>query len=157
MAKDTEEHQKMTKRSRDMRTVISERRRARELALQILYEIDARSDLDSVLAISSFPFDLEPEAAVSYAVTLVNAVSAHDDEIDEMLRTHIDGWRTERIAAVDRTLMRLAIAEGLLERLVPPAVAISEAVETAKTYGSDASPRFINGVLGKIVRAHTEV
>jgi N utilization substance protein B len=129
------------------------RRRAREIALQLIYELDLRTDLTADEAIDMYPWDDEDSEVAGYAKYLVSSTSRHADGIDEMLREHIVGWRTERMVAVDRASIRLALCEGLIERKVPVAVAISEAVELTKMFGTVESSRFVNGVLGRIVRS----
>jgi N utilization substance protein B len=129
------------------------RRRAREIALQLIYELDLRPSLTPDEAIDMFPWDEEAEGVAEYADFLVRAVARHADDIDSMLREYIVGWRTERMVAVDRASIRLALCEGLIERKVPLAVAISEAVELTKMFGTVESGSFVNGVLGKIVRS----
>ncbi len=74
-------------------------------------------------------------------------------EIDKLITEHAIGWKIARMSLVDRTIIRLAIYEGLLARRVPIAVALSEAVLLAREFGGDESPRFVNGVLARIVRA----
>ena len=88
-----------------------------------------------------------------YARDLLEGTWNHRIEIDQMIRTHVVGWRPERMVAVDRAAVRLALFEGVVARKTPLAVAISEAMELAKQYGTEDSGRFVNGVLGKIVRA----
>ena len=129
------------------------RRRAREIALQLIYVLDLRPMLSADEAIEMFPWGGEAEDVAEYAAYLVRAVARHTDDIDSMLREHIVGWRTERMVAVDRASIRLALCEGLIERKVPLAVAISEAVELTKMFGTGESSRFVNGVLGRIVRS----
>lgn len=132
-----------------------QRRRAREIALQIIYELDLRPDLTADDALEMFPFDSESTEAANYARYLVSASEAHADEIDDLLRDQIVGWRTERMVAVDRAAIRIALCEGVIEKKVPVAVAISESVELTKMFGTDESSRFVNGVLGRIVRSRT--
>lgn len=129
------------------------RRRAREIALQLIYELDLRPDLSVEDALEMFPFNAEPPDVVSYAKSLVTAASEKSEEISDLLREHIVGWRTERMVAVDRAAIRIALCEGLLMRRVPIAVAISEAVELTKMFGTEESGKFVNGVLGRIVRS----
>jgi N utilization substance protein B len=129
------------------------RRRAREIALQLIFELDLRPALSADEAIEMFPWDGEAEDVAEYATSLVRAVARHTDDIDSLLREHIVGWRTERMVAVDRASIRLALCEGLIERKVPLAVAISEAVELTKMFGTVESGSFVNGVLGRIVRS----
>ena len=129
------------------------RRRARETALQLIYELDLRPDLTPDEAIEMYPWEAEPADVIEYAKALVIGVYEHTDEIDAMFREHIVGWRTERMVAVDRASIRLALFEGIIGRKVPIAVAISEAVELTKMFGTMESGSFVNGVLGRIVRS----
>jgi N utilization substance protein B len=119
----------------------------------LIYELDLRPDLDSDEAIDMYPWDEEEADVVEYARFLVSASIKHTEEIDSMLREYIVGWRTERMVAVDRASIKLALCEGLIERRVPIAVAVSEAVELTKMFGTVESSRFVNGVLGRIIRA----
>jgi N utilization substance protein B len=134
-------------------TLPQRRRRAREIALQLIYELDLRAGLTPEEALETYPFEAEAPEVAEYAKSLVWAVFRRTDEVDEMLREHIVGWRTERMVAVDRAAIRIALCEGVLERVVPVAVAISEAVELTKMFGTVESSRFVNGVLGRIVRS----
>ncbi len=84
-----------------------------------------------------------------YAVELVEGVVAQRGRIDELITTYAEGWTLERLPGVDRALMRIAIFE-LLCTDVPPAVAIDEAVDMARTLSTDDSPRYVNGLLGTI-------
>jgi N utilization substance protein B len=129
------------------------RRRAREIALQLIYQLDLRPTLTPNEAIEMFPWGDEQDDVAEYAGFLVRAVARHTDDIDSLLREYIVGWRTERMVAVDRASIRLALCEGLIERKVPLAVAISEAVELTKMFGTVESGSFVNGVLGRIVRS----
>ncbi len=123
------------------------RRRGRELALQMLYQHElADTDVERI-----FPgfADLEsaPAAARAFAVELVRGVIARKAEIDVHLGGQADHWRLDRMAAVDRNILRLALYELLFEPDTPAAVVIDEAVEIAKRYGSERSSQFVNGVL----------
>jgi N utilization substance protein B len=119
----------------------------------LIYELDLRPNLDAGEAIDMFPFDSEDPDAADYAKYLVLAASEHAAEIDDIMREHIVGWRTERMVAVDRAAIRIALCEGVIEKKVPVAVSISEAVELTKMFGTEESSRFVNGVLGRIVRS----
>ena len=129
------------------------RRRAREIALQLIYELDLRPDLTAGEAIEMYQWETELPDVTEYAKGLVLGVNGHADDIDAMLREHIVGWRTERMVAVDRASIRIALFEGMIGRKVPIAVAISEAVELTKMFGTVESGSFVNGVLGRIVRS----
>jgi N utilization substance protein B len=119
----------------------------------LIYELDLRIDLTPEEALAAYPFEAEAPEVAEYAKSLVWAAFRRADEVDEILREHIVGWRTERMVAVDRAAIRIALCEGMLERAVPVAVAISEAVELTKMFGTEESSKFVNGVLGRIVRS----
>ena len=87
---------------------------------------------------------------VEYLERLLAWIDKEGEEIDRTLRTHLDNWRLERLTAIDRNIMRIAVAELLYSDDVPPAVAIHEAMQLARKYGSDDSPRFVNGVLDAV-------
>ena len=128
---------------------LSQRRRARAMALQALFEADSTGhDAEGSLA-----WDSEgpvPENVTDYAQTLVRGVTEKRGLLDEHIRLHAPAWPLEQMAAVDRNILRLAIFELLFESEMPPKVAISEAVELAKRFGSESSSKFINGVLGSV-------
>ncbi|GHS97547.1 N utilization substance protein B [Synergistales bacterium] len=135
------------------------RHRARELTVQFLYAMETgpSRDVESRLAIflSEDGFaapDVADADTREYLSFLVRGIWAKRVEIENSLRVNVTGWRPERMVAVDRAILKLAFFEGFLDKIVPVAVAISEAVELAKEFGTDDSPRFVNGVLGKIAR-----
>jgi len=126
------------------------RRQARTTALQALYEIDcARHDLSVVLARA---LDTPATAAenTSFIGELVSGVIQNREQIDERIKQFAPTWPLNQIPPVDRNILRLAIFEILHDNKTPVKVAINEAVELAKTFGSSSSPKFINGVLGSI-------
>ncbi|MBA3252376.1 MAG: transcription antitermination factor NusB [Geodermatophilaceae bacterium] len=127
---------------------MSARRKARKRALDILFEADLRGTDPLVTAAARIAGAQPP--VPEYAVTLVEGVQEHRERIDELIATCAEGWTLPRMPGVDRALLRLAIYE-LLWTDVPPAVVVDEAVELAKSLSTDDSPRFINGVLGRIV------
>lgn len=129
------------------------RRRSREIALQILYELDMRPDTDYNEAISLYPIREEDVKVAEYAKELLKGISEKSDEIADILRENIIGWRPDRMVAVDKAAITLALYEGILSEMVPVSVAISEAVELAKIFGTSDSGRFVNGVLGRIARS----
>ena len=124
------------------------RRKAREIALQILYKMDiAGGALD-------FEGDMETLAPGTdgrrYCESLVNGVHAELDSIDAAIEEHSDNWKVGRMAVVDRNILRVAVYE-LKSRLdVPYKVIIDEAVELAKRYGSEDSGPFINGIIDRV-------
>lgn len=128
------------------------RHRSREIALQLIYQLDVRPDMRFRDAISLFPSDDEDPEVFSYASELVMGICDHADEVAELLRENIVSWRPERMVAVDKAAISLALYEGFIAKTVPVAVAISEAVELAKAFGTEDSGRFVNGVLGRIAK-----
>jgi len=126
------------------------RRRARAIALQGLYEIDfTRHSPEYALGCRLRELPL-PESATSFAFHLVEGVADHRSELDQVMAELAPEWPVEQIAVVDRNILRIAIYELLFDSDIPPKVAINEAVELAKMFGSDSSPRFVNGVLGSL-------
>ncbi len=127
------------------------RRRARAAVLQTLYELDfVDHDIGSALA-ARFEERPLPEAAQVFARSLALGVQTYRTYLDSIVGELAPEWPIEQIAAVDRNVLRLAIYELLFEPDTPPKVAINEAVELAKMFGGESSPRFVNGVLGSLV------
>ena len=125
------------------------RGKARKKALDVLYEADLRG-LDAVEVLDAKVDAVEPPVN-PYTSDLVYGVVEHADRIDDLLSTYSLGWTLERMPAVDRNLLRIGTYELLWSDDVPPAVAISEAVELAKTLSTDESPTFVNGLLARIL------
>jgi transcription antitermination protein NusB len=94
------------------------------------------------------------DAAFTYARTLVEGAIEHQDEIDTLIRSQADNWRLERMPAVDRNILRLAIYEMLYEKDIPKLVVVDEAIELAKRFGSEQSGRFVNGLLDGLLKEH---
>jgi N utilization substance protein B len=128
---------------------VARRRQARRRAVDILYQADV---------VGRRPVDvLEERKALAEKVPgftedLVRGTADHLAELDDLLGEHAEGWTVHRMAAVDRTLLRLACYEILYRDDVSPAVAISEAVAAAKELSTEDSGRFVNGILGRIAR-----
>ncbi len=127
------------------------RHQARETALQSLYEYDtAQHDPAAVLRRHAEERNLDPRV-VAYAQELLAGVRAHEAELDALIQASAPEWPIAQMARIDKNILRLALYEILYNSAVPAKAAINEAVELAKQYGSDASSRFVNGVLGAIV------
>lgn len=143
-------------RKRGKRSRKHARRRAREAALALLYSSDIMgTDAWGIAESGAYPADNLSMSA--YAEALVQGVCAKRADIDRRLATSSDNWALERMPAVDRAILRVAVYEMLYVRDVPVSVAINEAVELAKLYGGeDDSSKFVNGVLGRIARASGE-
>ena len=126
------------------------RRKARVVALQVLFEADlAGHDAGEALAWRVEEVSL-PQEGVDFAGELVRGVLTNKDKIDSMIQSRAPAWPVSQIAVIDRNILRIAIFEILLDNRVPTKVAINEAVDLAKTFGSDNSSRFVNGVLGSV-------
>ncbi len=125
-------------------------RRARMVALQALYEIDAAGHPPGEVLSARFQAEPLPAEARAFAQELVNGVLAHQVEIDHLIQRYAPAWPVAQMALIDRNILRIAIFELLIARRTSPAVAINEAVELGKLFGSDSTPRFVNGVLGSI-------
>ncbi|MBI2847423.1 MAG: transcription antitermination factor NusB [Chloroflexi bacterium] len=128
------------------------RRRARVIALQALYEVDcAKHDSEEIVKrlLEGNPL---PEKIVHFALGLIQGVIAGRDKIDEIIQKNAPVWPLKQMAIIDRNILRIAIYEVLFSDETPVKAAIDEAVEIAKAFGSDNSPKFINGVLGSVVK-----
>jgi N utilization substance protein B len=135
--------------------VSGRRTRGREAALQILYfwEVGRAQPLS---AIEAYFAEHQPDAdedLVGFASRLVLGTIAEIDELDGVIEQHARHWRVERLAVVDRIILRLAIWELRHEPDTPPAVVINEALELARRFSSDESVRFVNGVLDAVHRS----
>jgi N utilization substance protein B len=142
----------------------SPRRQGREVALQVLCAVDDNPDLDARGAVALYVSHLlagdEEDAELpapdafdrAFADALVEAVSTNRDKIDETITSISRTWRVDRMARVDRNILRLAVAEMLYLPDIPGRVTINEAVELAKRFGAAESPAFINGLLDSAIK-----
>ncbi|MDM8520053.1 transcription antitermination factor NusB [Anaerolineales bacterium HSG6] len=127
------------------------RRRARAVALQALYEldyIDHAIETTLTALVEQYPL---PEAAEEFAWSLTTGIHSQRNYLDDVVKELAPEWPITQIAAVDRNVLRIAIYELLFKPEIPPKVAINEAVELAKLFGGESSPRFVNGVLGSLL------
>lgn len=130
------------------------RRKARAIALQALFEVDSvNHPSDQVLARRLEEETLTPEGQ-AFARDLVVGVLERLADLDRLISRFAPEWPVDQLAIVDRNVLRLALFELINLGDVPVKVAINEAVELAKTYGSDSAPRFVNGVLGAFLAGH---
>ena len=135
------------------------RRQAREIALQALYQLDVNPPAEGadgeMLALDAALDEAEEDVSKKtrdYATGLVQGTRGHLVSIDEVIGAKSKGWKVERMAVIDRNIARMAVYEmQYAETAVDAGVAIDEAIELAKKYGADASPKFLNGVLGAMV------
>jgi len=129
---------------------VAARSKARKRAVDVLYESDARgvgpvTTLAERVALADPPVN-------DFTVELVEGVQANLERIDEILADYAEGWTVARMPGVDRAVLRLGVYELLWRADVPYAVVIDEAVELAKSLSTDESPRFVNGVLARVLR-----
>jgi N utilization substance protein B len=133
------------------------RTRARSVALQALYEIDVSGHLPgSVIQERLEEGELEPEL-VEFTRQIVLGVAPMFETLDRFIAEHAPEWPLDQVAIVDRNILRIALWEFAVYGKTPIKVVINEAVELAKTYGSDSSPRFVNGVLGSLAARQNEL
>jgi N utilization substance protein B len=126
------------------------RRRSRELAMQVLFQIEMNGD-DSEEAVELFCKHFEvSKNAKPFFLRLVNGVKACQDELDRLIERFSDNWKISRMSGVDRNLMRVAVYELLYCEDIPPKVSINEAIDIGRRFGTEQSPAFINGILDSI-------
>ena len=136
---------------------MASRRRARQRALQILFLWDARRQpLDDAMdAYYDTLYSEEGPERDPFVADLVRGTVEHLSEVDGSITKHAEHWRIERMPAVDRNILRLAIYEMLYERDTPKLVVVDEAIELAKKFGSEQSGRFVNGLLDGLLKQHS--
>ena len=128
------------------------RTRAREYALQLLYQLDVTHAGCSPAVEEFWAQHRVPAAVETFATDLVQGTVGHQGEIDRLIAAHASNWDIGRMAVVDRNILRLGAYELLYLDDVPPKVCLNEAVELAKRFGDDESSKFVNGVLDAIHR-----
>ena len=130
---------------------MGKRRKAREVALQLLYQLDVQGESSPEPHLPEFwaRHPVDPEAR-GFAEALVRGTKLHEAKIDEMISQYAENWELDRMAVVDRNILRQGIFELLWMEDVPPKVAINEALEIAKKFSTHESSRFINGIVDRI-------
>jgi N utilization substance protein B len=150
---------------------MSRRHRAREMALQMLYQGDLGGTAPAEVFEDFVPEeyarrgaaarlaggdeDDEEAKILEHARTLVDGTIGHLEEVDTLITSQADNWRLERMPGVDRNILRLAVFEFLYQSDVPKLVVIDEAIELAKRYGSENSSSFVNGLLDGLLKKHS--
>jgi transcription antitermination protein NusB len=131
---------------------MGKRREGREAALQLLFHWDLNSQepLESKMIEAFWKLRPAPQSLRAYAIALVHGVIANQTAIDEKISSYTANYELKRISAVDRNILRVAIYEMLFEPDVPPVVAINEAIDVAKKFGTEDSGRFVNGLLDRV-------
>ena len=133
------------------------RRRARRITLETLYETDLANHAPFEVLARRLEEQPMESTGVEFARRLVEGVIEHKEETDKLITHYAPEWPLDQMAVIDRNILRMAIFEFLIGQETPVKVAINEAVELAKTYGSDSAPRFINGVLGSLADQAAEL
>ncbi|MCB0341348.1 MAG: transcription antitermination factor NusB [Pseudobdellovibrionaceae bacterium] len=130
------------------------RRKSRELALQVEFQREFVSDVDVKTSLEYFKKSFSaPMEVWSYAEELLQGIYQHKEEIDNLIQSHSSNWKMERMAMVDRNLLRIAVFEICFSQgQIPPNAAINEAIEIAKKYGTTESAAFLNGILDEIAK-----
>ncbi len=132
--------------------MVKQRHQARMMAVQFLFQRDFNQDeFESALEIFWQNQD-PPQRAKDFAETLIRGVISHRDEIDGMLQEYASNWEINRMGAIDRNVMRMAIYEMRYCMDIPPVVSINEAVDIAKEFSSVQSGQFVNGILDRAKR-----
>ncbi len=130
---------------------LSDRRRARELALQACYAHELSGNDPNTIVADVIAGQDEPPPALKFSEELFRAAVAHATECDLFIKQKAVNWEFHRIAVLDKLILRLAICEFLYFDDIPPKVSIDEAIEIAKTFSTEKSGRFVNGILDSIL------
>jgi N utilization substance protein B len=129
------------------------RRKAREFALQILFQLDIRKEKPTATLLKRFWTEFEPDDEVrAFTEEIVTGTYKHQKTINAKVLACAKNWTLERMAVIDRNVLRMAVYEILYRSDIPPSVTINEAIELAKKFGSDESGAFVNGVLDSVAR-----
>ncbi len=128
------------------------RKEARELLMQLLYQMELLDDHSEETKDAYLEKNFSEKGHRDYAAELLNLVLTKKDYVDAKINENSNKWNTSRMPKVDVAILRLAVVELLYMDDIPDAVAINEAVDMAKKYGTDESKAFINGILGKIAK-----
>jgi N utilization substance protein B len=135
---------------------MTRRSRGREVALQVLYQIEQNTGIaaDEIHRFIDRRL-LDDKKLAEFTVDLIAGVREHQPQIDAMIKEVAENWRLDRMAAIDRNILRLGAYEMLFQSEVPARVAINEALELAKRYSTAQSSRFVNGILDRVLHLHS--
>ncbi len=132
------------------------RTKARAIALQALYEYDLTGHPVGIILVNRFQEDEQDAKSVKFTEEIVLGVYPFILKLDEIIAHYAPEWPLDQVASIDRNIIRIALWEFAVKKCTPIKVAINEAVELGKIYGSDSTPRFVNGVLGSLVSKYDE-
>ena len=133
------------------------RTRARSIALQALYEIDMAGHLPEVVLLERFLETPLEDSLVDFTRQIVLGILPIISELDTIIARHAPEWPLDQVAIIDRNILRIALWEIAVSDQTPVKVAINEAVELGKVFGSESTPRFVNGVLGSLALHQNEI
>jgi len=133
------------------------RTEARGLALQVLYEYDVSGHPAGEILMNRLQENPEDEVMVAFAREIIAGVIPLSDKLDVLIAENAPEWPLDQISSIDKNIIRISLWEFAVSKITPIKVAINEAVELAKVYGSDSSPRFVNGVLGSLSTEVTKI
>jgi transcription antitermination protein NusB len=133
------------------------RTKARSVALQVLYEVDMAGHLPGDVLTYRVEEDQLDEGQAEFASQIVFGVFPLIIKLDNFIAQHAPEWPLDQVAVIDRNIIRIALWEFAVSSVTPVKVAINEAIELAKLYGSDSTPRFVNGVLGSLANRQNEI
>lgn len=130
--------------------------KAREAVLKMLYEYEFNKNSEMVLRNRNIFSGIRESKVKDYAKVLFNGVLSNLDFLDSIIQKYLQNWQLERVALVEKNILRIATYELFEEKDVPAAVIIDDAIELSKTYGNESSPKFINGILDCILHKEME-
>ncbi|MEW6179767.1 MAG: transcription antitermination factor NusB [Chloroflexota bacterium] len=133
------------------------RTRARSIALQVLYECDLTNHSPQAAMEERLKDETLDANLVKFAYEIVNGVLPITKQLDDFIAQHAPEWPLDQVAVIDRNILRIALWEFAVEGCTPVKVAINEAIELAKLFGADSTPRFVNGVLGSLASRQHEI
>lgn len=133
------------------------RTRARGIALQVLFEVDMVNHQPTQILQERLEEDPLPNDLAEFVRQIVFGIIPIRAALDEVIAHNAPEWPFDQIAAIDRNILRISVWEFAISGLTPLKVAINEAVELAKSFGSDSTPRFVNGVLGSLAERENDI
>lgn len=133
------------------------RTKARSIALQVLYECDLTEHLPGMVLQERLVEEELESSLVEFAQQIIMGVWPLSKLLDQFIAEHAPEWPMDQVAVIDRNILRIALWEFAVEGCTPIKVAINEAIELAKIFGADSTPRFVNGVLGSLANRQQEI
>ncbi len=133
------------------------RTKARSVALQVLYEVDMTGHLPGLVLSQRLEDEPLDDNLSEFTSQIIFGVYPLIEKLDQFISQHAPEWPLDQVAIIDRNIIRIALWEFAVSDMTPVKVAINEAIELAKFYGSDSTPRFVNGVLGSLANRQNEI